>query len=133
MHPSSRVGFSANVYPQPPRKTAPPPTQEIVGKLSFDFATTSPAILQALAAGNVIDRVAVLIQVPFDDPAATLRVGTSADLGLVFSQTDVDLTVAGTYDDSELFPFTIADLLLLTLNPAGSTRGSGLLIYKMRS
>jgi hypothetical protein len=77
--------------------------------------------------------VAIRILTPFDGPGASLRVGTSTDLGLVFAAPDIDLSVSGTYDDSELFPFTIADLLLLTLHPAGSTQGSGLLIYKMRS
>ena len=108
---------------------------ETVASVTFTFATISPLVLQSVAAGNVLNRLSILIQTPFNDPAATLEVGTSADPSLVFNTSEIKLygPLSGlTYDNSQLFEFTLADLLLLTLSPGASTMGAGLLLYKLK-
>jgi hypothetical protein len=112
---------------------ARPAGTENVGKVSFTYATVSPMILQALAPGSVIDRAAILIETPFNGVGATIELGTAASPGLVFAVGEVDLGKVGTYDDSELFPTVVAELLILTITPGTSTQGSAILVYKVRS
>jgi hypothetical protein len=107
-------------------------SDETVGKVPFTF-TGGTMLLQALVPGNLLDRAAVLIETPFDDPAASVTLGTSTAPGLVFAPGDIDVTFPATYDDSALFPFNIPDLLVLSIHPGSSTQGSGILLYKLRS
>lgn len=107
-------------------------SDETVGKVPFTFSGGT-MLLQALVPGNLLDRAAILIETPFDDPAASVTLGTSTLPGLVFAPGDVDVTFPATYDDSALFPFNIPDLLVLSIHPGSSTQGSGILLYKLRS
>jgi hypothetical protein len=108
---------------------------EIVAKVPFTFATPSPLVLQAVLPGNVLDRVSVLIQTPFNDPTATIQVGTTTDPDLVFVPGAIVLfgPLSGlTYEDLSLYEFTMSDLLILTISSGASTMGAGLLLYKMK-
>ena len=110
-------------------------TDEIVQKVPFSFTTPSPLVLQAVAPGNVLDRVSVLIQIPFDDPAATIEVGTTTTPALVFVPGTIILfgPLSGlTYEDLSLYEFTGSDFLILTISPGASTAGAGLLLYKLK-
>jgi hypothetical protein len=106
---------------------------ETVGQVAFDFSTPSPLLLQTVAPGLVLNRCAIVIVTPFDDPAASLEVGTSTDPALVFAPGEVVPDSAGnTFNNSGLYPFDANDFLLLTLSPRASTQGSGILLYKAR-
>jgi hypothetical protein len=86
-----------------------------------------------VAPGIVLNRCAVVIVTPFDDPSASIEVGTSADPALVFAPGEVATGAAGnTFGNSTLYPFSANDFLLLTLSPGASTRGSGILVYKAK-
>ena len=112
----------------------PAPDDEIVGRVDFSFDSASPIVLQTIAAGQLLDRAAVLITTTFDDPAAYVEVGTSSDPDGVFEEGDIDLGVLGQYENRILllFPaFPPSDLLLLTIHPGASTQGAGILLYKI--
>lgn len=98
----------------------------------FSFASPSPVVLGAVAPGQVLARAAVLVATPFDDPAATLELGTSAAPGLVFAAGEVDVRAAnGTFDNDGLRPFGAPDVLLLTISPHASTQGDGIVLYQV--
>jgi hypothetical protein len=94
-------------------------------KVPFNFATISPLVLFNLLAGDDINEVEVVIETPFDDPLATLQVGVLGDLGVVLSPTQIDPDVVGQYGTFVDRASVINENLLLTINPAGSTTGSG--------
>src|ERR1700745_1713353 len=54
---------------------------ENVGKVFFNYATPSPMTLQTVSPNSVLDRAVLLITTPFNAPAATLQLGTSANPG----------------------------------------------------
>jgi len=108
-------------------------TPESVGKVHFTYATPSPLVIQALSPGNVIDRSVLLITTPFDDSGAALQLGTAANPGLIFDVGESVPTDAGQYDNMAVNEFSIPELLRLTITPAASTQGEGLLLYKIRS
>jgi len=102
-------------------------------KISFAYDTPSPMILQKIPPGKVLDRCAILIITPFDDPAAFITLGTITTPSLVLSAGEVTLSILdNTYDQSALFEFSIMDFFQLTISPGVSTQGAGLLIYNMR-
>jgi hypothetical protein len=109
----------------------PAPGDETVGRVDFAFNTPSPVVLQAITAGQLLDRAAVLITTTFDDPAAYVEVGTSGDPDGVFEEGDIDLGVLGQYENRILLLFPSSDLLLLTIHPGASTQGAGILLYKI--
>jgi hypothetical protein len=105
---------------------------ETVVRVPFSFDVASPLILQALTPGQVLNRAAIQVITPFSDPAARVKLGTTATPGLVFTDDDVELDLAEQYESSVLFPFFVSDFLILTVSPGASTAGSGLLLYKIR-
>jgi hypothetical protein len=106
---------------------------ETVGQVAFDFNTPSPILLQTVAPGIVLNRCAVIIVTPFDDPSASIQVGTTTNPSLVFAQGEVvPWSNGNTFNNSGLYPFVANDFLLLTLSPGASTQGSGILLYKAR-
>lgn len=112
--------------------SGPPfPGDETVGKIEFSFNTPSPVVLQAITAGQLLDRAAVLITTTFDDPAAYLEVGTSTTPNEIFGYGNIDLGLLGQYENRILLLFPMSDLLLLTINPGSSTKGAGILLYKI--
>jgi hypothetical protein len=113
--------------------TGPTGPGETVGQVAFDFSTPSPLLLQTVTPGLVLNRCAIVIVTPFDDPAARIEVGTSANPSLVFAQGEVVAVAPGnTFNNSSLYPFETNDFLLLTISPGASTQGSGILLYKAR-
>lgn len=106
---------------------------EQVVPVPFLFNTTSPMLLQQVAAGSILNRCTILIAQPFDDPAARIMLGTSTTPSLVFGSADVSLgSLGSSFDQSALFQFSITDFFLLTISPGASTQGAGLLLYKLR-
>ena len=106
-----------------------PPGTGINGySLPFNVATTSPAIICPLAATAYVLHTRVFISTPFDDPATTLTVGVSASPAALQTSGDNDPTSAGTYISDETYPSSGLTNITLTLNPAASTVGSGVVI-----
>ena len=96
----------------------------------FTFATPSPLVLGTLPAGSVVVRVVVDIEVAFDDPAATLQVGTLAAPGLFLGTTDIVPQSANQYSTEMVTP--TAAQVQLTIAPGASTQGSGTVYYETK-
>ena len=94
--------------------------------------TSGSLLLQAVAPGDLLDRAAILITTPFDGPLAAMHMGTTTSPNLIFAPGEVTPSVAGTYDNSALEEFSVADFLQLVINSGGSTQGAGLLFYTFR-
>lgn len=98
----------------------------------FDHTSPSSMVLQALAAGQLVTRVAVSIQTPFNGGSPTVELGTSGTPGLFLDTAQIDAKTAGQYEADEIEPFAAPDLLILAVNSSGSTAGAGFLLYSVR-
>lgn len=88
--------------------------------------------LRQLQAGQVVEFAHVLIETPFSDPSARVQVGTSGSPGAILASADVDTQTVGQYNNDQVFPVGVSDILLLTITPGTSTQGSGLLMYQVK-
>jgi hypothetical protein len=105
---------------------------EDVQAVPFAFNTPSPMSLGGVLAGQMLNRAAVLIRTPFNDPAAFLKFGTNTSPDLVFGPTGTGPAMTDQYEHVALVSFPINDILQLTISPGASTQGSGLLLYKIK-
>jgi hypothetical protein len=96
-----------------------------VRSLPFDLSTSSPAVVCSLPATAYVLHTRVFISTPFDDPATTLTVGVTASPADLQSAGDNDPTIAGTYISDETYPPSGLTNIIITLNPAASTMGAG--------
>lgn len=106
---------------------------EIVQVVPFDHSTPSPMLLAAVSPGATLNRATVKITVPFDGLGASVSMGTTTSPGLVLGSGDVYPGTADQYESDELIEFDANDFLQFFINPSGSTRGAGLLLFKMLS
>ena len=88
--------------------------------------------LRQVFVGEAIENARIVIQTPFDDPRATLEVGTTETPGLLFGVPDVSLQTPGQYISQAEFEFGSGDYLMLIVNPGLSTQGSGVVLYDYR-
>lgn len=119
-----RGHYASETYPIP-RFFVPPPDD----RLFFDFSGPSQIVLAQLDANDVVNRADILVLVPFDDPAATVQLGTPADPGLILDTSDVILSNTGQYQNMGLSYSSTPDLLILTVNSGVSVQGAALLYY----
>ena len=105
---------------------------DLLEVVSFTYATPSPMLLQAVLAGQIIDRAVVVITTPFDDPSSSVYLGITASTGLILGAGDVTTDVADQYENAALFEFAANDFLELTITPATSTQGAGFLFYRIK-
>jgi hypothetical protein len=88
-------------------------------------------ILAALAYGNTVTEVSVLVTTPFNVPT-TLSLGTSATPTIIMGPTDSNLNSAGEYQSEATFLVTVPDNLILTLSFSGvPTIGNVTLFYTL--
>ena len=102
-------------------------------QLPFSPASPGIQILCQLKPGWSLSQITVAIEVPFDDPAATISVGTSADPSRFFGSGDADLGVVGQYESSWVYGITAVEYMILTVNPGTSTTGTAMLYYQLRA
>jgi len=98
-------------------------------KAPFTYTTASPFLIQAVTAGQLITRATLVLTQSFNDPAATIGLGTTADPNLIFAPGDVDADTTSQYDNEGLVVFPSNDYFILTLSPGASTQGAGVLYY----
>lgn len=102
-------------------------------RVPFTFSSASPLTITTVQANDVIEEVVLVIETPFDDPAATVQIGTFANPSLVFAAVETDVTLAGGQFSNPLNEVApVADSLILTLSPAASTAGSGYILFRLR-
>jgi len=100
-------------------------TELIPFQVAFLFSDISPVVLFNMLAGDVLTECEVIIQTVFNTVSATLEVGVIGDLGAVLDSGEIDADVVGQYATIADRTSAIADNLLLTITPSGSTSGSG--------
>jgi hypothetical protein len=100
-----------------------------VTQMPLSFSMPPSQILCNLPVGALVFFGGLLINAPFNN-AATLSLGTSADLGAVLGVSDSVLHTLGQYESDLMIPVTVADVLVLTLGGA-PTQGAGLLLYSL--
>ncbi len=103
------------------------------GWVAFAFGTASPLTLQALAAGAVVEFALVVIETVFDDPTATLKVGTVATPDLVLGTGEIKATAIGQYASDIAHEVAVPEFLKLTISPGASTQGAGHVLFRVRS
>jgi len=95
----------------------------------FTYATSSPEVVQAVVPGQLITRAVVVIETAFDDPAASVTVGTTANPDLIFGPGDISTNTTDQYQEQDITPFNANDFLIITITPGTSTQGAGILYY----
>lgn len=98
----------------------------------FDYTTASPLALTTLDPGDLIDEVEVTVEVPFDDPAAALQLGTVAAPALLFGPADIDPLMDCQYHNALNIEMAVAEVLQLQIAPGASTQGAGFVLVKIR-
>ncbi len=98
----------------------------------FSFSSASPIVLAQLHPGNVMTRAVIVIETPFDDPSASVLLGTTANPSLYLGASDSDASVPGQYGSEEVIDLNLPDYLILTVQPSASSRGAGRLYYEVR-
>ena len=93
--------------------------------LAFTFATGSPAIVCPLGATAYVLHTRVFISTPFDDPTATIEVGVTGTPDALQDAATNDTATAGTYISDETYPSSGSTNVILTITPATSSVGSG--------
>lgn len=107
----------------------PPGGVYLVQKVSFTYLTGSPVVLQALAIGQQVIRVQLVITTSFDDPLSKVQLGTSSLPDLFFDFTPV---TEGQFLDDNILDVTIPESFQLVITPGVSTQGAGFISYGIR-
>jgi len=108
------------------------PTATEPQRIDFDFNSASPFTLFNLLADDTIDKVEVSITEAFDDPAATLELGTVANSSLIFSTSEIDPGQVADYVNDQNNVITLAEILRLLITPGTSTQGKGFVLLTIR-
>jgi len=101
--------------------------------LPFTFGTLSPAVVCPLPATAYILQTRVFITTPFDDPTSTIEVGVVGTPNALQTSGDNDPANLGTYISDETYPSSGLTNVTLTLSPAASTAGSGVVFVLIHS
>jgi hypothetical protein len=111
-----------------------PPSPGRLDSPSVDFDYTSPPTIQfdVAAIGDIILRADVVIVTAFNDPNATIALGTIANPGILLPANSIDPTTIGTYSNSGDFPMTTTTGFLLQVSPGASTQGAGVVVITIR-
>jgi hypothetical protein len=127
---AERIARLALTLAQQDPSPVPPIGGETVVLFHFDV-TTPTQVLQALPAGSAVNRAVVLVETPFNDPAATLRLGITGNLNAFISPADVTLSRAAQYQSDALVVINAVDMLIFTPSFGAATTGDGYLLYKL--
>lgn len=101
-------------------------------EVSFEFDTASPLTIFNLLSNDLIDKSEVTITEPFDDPSATLELGTVANPDLIFSTSQIDAQAVGDYVCDKNIKITTNETMRLNINPGSSTQGKGFVLITIR-
>ena len=93
------------------------------------FGTSSPLAIGTPSATSVVSRVIVKVNTPFDGTAPLLDIGVSGTTDLYMDQTEIDLTVAGTYI-VDLYAANASVAIIGTYAADSSTAGDADILVK---
>ncbi len=118
-----RLGLRFDEAPLPP----PSPGGETL--VLITPTSLPPPVLFHASVESLAQDVSVLVEVPFTDPSATLRVGTSLSPSEILSSAQVNLTVAGEYAAPGLARLVAGENLVLGVNVGSSVSGRAVLRF----
>lgn len=104
------------------------PNAEEIRTVSFAYNNASPKLVFPIPAGARIVFSQIQITTPFDDPAATLKLG---DTGLVDRLMTADQNVpseVGEYESHVGYQYPTLTNINLTIAPGISTQGAGIVV-----
>lgn len=90
----------------------------------FAFTDTSIILLVTVPGDFILD-TELEVLTPFDDPAATLSIGTAGDNNLVIDTSENLPGTVGNYGTQENFEFLASETVRIFISPGTSTQGSG--------
>lgn len=93
--------------------------------LFFTYTDSTPLDFGSLPAGASLVEAQVAIDIPFNDPATLLSLGTVSAPDTILPTNTIDPTVASTYSNGESVFVPTADSLRFKILPAASTQGAG--------
>ena len=93
--------------------------------MPFTFSSPSPVVVGPLSAGEYVMQTRVFLDTAFDDPAATIAVGTALAPNDLFAPSDIPLTETGTFVSDMTYGPSGSTNVTVTISPAASTVGSG--------
>jgi hypothetical protein len=100
-----------------------PPSGGSVGgiRTELQYNAAYPFAVLALPAGQALDEVEVIMEIPFNDPTATIEVGIPSSHGAYMTAGDVDVTSTDSFEReaSAVGPLTV----FVYCNPGTSTAG----------
>lgn len=101
---------------------------------SVEFSPASPATqsLQALAVGQLLSDIRVIVETPFNDGAAFVKLGTSANSSAFMASSDSALATAGQFDNNRVYSIDTPDYLVMTVSHAAATSGSAYIFYRIQ-
>jgi len=92
---------------------------------TFYYNSVSPFVITTLLPGQLIDFAEIKIFTPFDDPSATLQLGTPSSPGLVFGVNETDPSLVAQFGSEDNHEILVAQTLQLLIVPGMSTQGQG--------
>jgi len=95
-------------------------------KKAFTLLNDGVVFLVALEPGDLIVQTKLVLLTPFDDPAATLSIGTVGSPGLFLGVADIDTQSAKTTDNGDAFLIGAVESAQLTIFAGASTVGAGI-------
>lgn len=98
----------------------------------FSFDSFSPFILSNLSAGDIVVDCEIRIDVSFDDPLSTIRVGTPLSPSGVMSADKSNPGFVSTYGNDENYFASVSETLQMIISPGASTQGSGYVLATIR-
>jgi hypothetical protein len=107
------------------------PSTDDARVVPFDFSS-GILPLELLRAGETLYRADIRYLVPFDGAAPSVLFGTALNPSLIFGPSDTIPTSTSQFESLLLYVFDAPSTLILTINPSGSTQGSGVLLYELR-
>ncbi|CAB4153421.1 hypothetical protein UFOVP623_32 [uncultured Caudovirales phage] len=96
-------------------------------KVPFTFSDASPKLITIIPANEVVTMVELIITTPFNDATSTISVGTNANPTELVNTTDNKPSILGSYTTSPGRIYLSDTHVVLTINPATSYTGSGML------
>jgi hypothetical protein len=99
----------------------------------FAYDTPSPLTITAISPGQFIKSTTIQITEVFDDPTATLALGTTSSPSEFLTTAQNRPRRLGDYEAIVNFLVAAAENVILTINPGASTQGQGYIIVDLRS
>lgn len=110
----------------------PAPFSEFCFYVPFSWDTVSPLDIFDVINEDLVVDVSVIMLRPFNDPAGTLSVGDTFDASLFLTTSQIDVSNPDRYVTRDPVQYSGADTLRLTINPATSATGNGVVLGCVR-